>query len=98
MYGNQKMEMRKKALAGMLKKGPMGPGAVKHKSLEPISDEFDAMHESMESPEELAQEQKMGAEYVQFMVSPKEKEMIISMRKKMGGHKEPGFGEPGMEG
>ena len=82
MYGHDKMAIRKKALAGMLKKGPAGAGSVKPRQMMPLMEELDGMQDALADGNENEMEdgeQKQGAEFVQFMVSPKEKEMILSM-------------------
>ncbi len=99
--GGSKSDIRQKALAGMLKKGPMGPGAVKPKSMAPMMAELDGMQENASEGDD--QEQMQGPEYMQFMVSPQEKDMILSMRKKgkmgSGGHGHGGgMGGHSMEG
>lgn len=84
MFGkDNKMDIRKKALVVMLKKGPMGPGAMK-KKMDPMMEELDAMHDNVSDMDEGEMDQP-GAEYMQFMVSPEEKDMILNMRKKKSG-------------
>lgn len=69
MYGmDAKKMMRKKAMDSMMKEGPSIAIKIAKKSIEEES-----------APEEMMQDKEGGL--VSMMVSPEEKEMILSMRK-----------------
>lgn len=94
MFSN-KMDVRKKAMAAMMKEGA-GSSLMKKKPMIKMGApaEGSPQEESQESPEQEAQEEA-GQGFEQMMVSPEEKEMILEMRGESEGGEQP-HGHSGM--
>lgn len=80
---NPKMMLRKKAMDSMMKEKPSIP--IKKRPV-PGMEHAHEGSDAEEASESQGQEDAEKQGYESFMVSPEEKQMILTMRKKMGVH------------